>query len=595
MTDRSIPARFEVLDEIAHGEGEILLRARDLLLQREVVLRRPAPELTRTWPDASMRAAEMRSARALAQVRHPGVVRLLDVLETADGALVVLEPVAGESLSEIQAREVRLDPARVEQLGRDLADALTAVHAQGVVHRGVSAANVIVRADGTPCLLGFVFAKFVDRASPQSSILYHNRFDPAAHVALPPHPAPEQIAGQAADARADQFALGWVLYEALTGAAPYPRDREPETWTDPTDPVKHVPGTSRALSQALLRCLKRNPARRFASVAEFGAALARANSPAVAAVDARPARAPKSKLVPLLTGFAVAAAAIAAIVALRAGGHSSEAAPDPRGIVQAEMPVARASGATYGPSFSSAKALLIGISDYSATGFSRLPNAELDVKELAKRLEALRASDPWEVRTLLGQEATRLAIKEALVDLARATQDPESRVFIYYAGHGQKDDLSEMNGFIVPVDARPEREDRSRSSYLMYEDCFDYFFNQTKAKHVLLALDCCYAGRIFRTRGAGEQASNKLLENKAHIVLSSSLEDEQAQDGEAGKHSPFARAFLELLLPARGVVTTSDLYAAITNALSAYPDQRPLMGHRSSDSDGQFVFFTQNP
>ena len=107
MTDSRIPGRFEVLDELAHGEGEKLLRARDTVLAREVVLRLPAPELARTWPDAPMRAAELRSARALAQVRHPGVVRLLDVIETPDGALAVLEPVAGETLAAILAREGR--------------------------------------------------------------------------------------------------------------------------------------------------------------------------------------------------------------------------------------------------------------------------------------------------------------------------------------------------------------------------------------------------------------------------------------------------------------------------------------------------------
>ncbi len=598
MNDPTIPARFEVLDEIAHGEGEILLRARDTLLQREVVLRRPAPELARTWPDAKMRAAELRSARALAQVGHKGVVRLLDVLETPDGALVVLEPVAGESLAEIAAREGRIDPARIQQIGRDLAEALGAVHGQGVVHRGVSAANVIVRADGSPCLAGFVFAKFVDRDAPQSSIQFRDRSDAGAPVALPPHPAPEQVAGQSADARADLFALGWVLYEALTGKPPYPRDREPETWTDPVDPTKLVPGMSKALGQALLRCLKRNPAQRFASAAELGAALAipAAGPASVGGAPAESARPSKSRLAPVLAAGGVLAAGIVAVILMRGDGRGAAAASG-RGLAQPDEPVSKAAGANYGDSFTKSYALLIGIQDYSGTGWKDLPNAESDVRALESQLLATKAWEGWDVKTLTNKQASKRAIKEALADLAEATQDPETRVFLYYAGHGDKDKYSDSDGFIVPADARPIADDKSRDSYLLYQEGWDFFFNRTKAKHVLLALDCCYGGGVEQRRGGGDQPTDKLLRRKAHLVFASSLKDESASDGVTGGHSPFAQAFLDTLKdPTRRSVTSSDLCAAITNALRDSPTQTPNLGYRAkSGGDGQFVFFTQRP
>lgn len=590
MTDSRIPARFEILDEIAHGEGEKLLRARDTVLAREVVLRLPAPELARTWPDAQMRAAELRSARALAQVRHPGVVRLLDVLETPDGALAVLEPVAGESLVEILAREGRLEPARVAAIGRDLAEALAAVHGQGVVHRGVSAANVTVRGDGSCCLGGFVFAKFVDRDAPQSSIQFRDRADSGAAVALPPHPAPEQVAGRAADARSDLFALGWVLYQALTGAPPYPREEEPETWREPADPARLVPSTPRPLAQALLVCLKRNPSQRYASAAELAAAIG-ATAPAAVAIR-EPA---KARLAPLLAGVGMAAAAVTLVLVLRARDPAA-AGDGGRGLADEPSPPRKATATEYGDSFSSSKALLIGIADYDGTGWPTLSNAERDVAALATQLEATRAWERWEVTSLYGEQATKRAIKDALADLSAETQDRESRVFIYYAGHGDKDEFSASDGFIVPADARPKSEDRSRDSYLSYRESFDLFFNRTKAKHVLLALDCCYGGGVMQLRGFDDDPADKLLRRKAHLVFASSLKDQKAVDGTSGKHSPFAQAFLDALRdPQRARVTSSYLGDRITQALGDLA-QSPQLGYRAQDGgDGQFVFFTQRP
>lgn len=589
MTDSRIPKRFDVLDELAHGEGEILLRARDTFLQREVVLRLPAPELARTWPDAKMKAAELRSARALAQVRHAGVVKLLDVLDTPDGALVVLEPVAGESLAEIVAREGRLDAERVRALALDVADALTAVHAQGVVHRGVSSASIVVRGDGTPCLAGFVFAKFVDRDAHQSSIQFRDRTE-TIPAALPPHPAPEQIAGAAADARADQFALGWVMYEALTGTAPYPRDREPETWSEPIDATKLAPGTPRTLASALARALKKNPSQRFASTAEFRAAVGGAPTADVPGSAAN--RREKSRLVPMLVGVAIAGVAL---VLVWRGGAETSASESPRGLAQPPEVFAK-SATEYGPSFNAAKALLIGISDYSGTGWGELANAERDVNALGDQLESM-SGDRWQVKRLLGANATKRAIKEELALLAAATQDPEARVFIYFAGHGDKDSLAANRGYVVPSDAKPALEDIGRDSYLLFEEGFDMFFERTRAKHVLLAVDCCYGGGVTQLRGATDQPTDKLLRRKAHLVFASSLKTEQAVDGVGGEHSPFARAFLDVLKDkSRKSVTSSLLSSAITQALEDSPNQTPNLGYRVSPSgggDGQFVFFTQ--
>ncbi len=191
------------------------------------------------------------------------------------------------------------------------------------------------------------------------------------------------------------------------------------------------------------------------------------------------------------------------------------------------------------------QALLIGIGDDSGTGWGSLANAERAVNALAAPLESMRAWDLWEVMTLSVPQATKRAIEDAFADLSESTQNPDSRAYIYCAGHGDQDLFSSEDCFIVPVDARPVAEEKGRSSYPMYSEGFDYLFNGTKAKLVLLSLDCCFGGGVSNLRGGVlDQPTDKLLRRKAHLVFSSSCEDEQAQDGEEGKHSPFAQAFL---------------------------------------------------
>src|SRR5689334_5293183 len=164
--------RFQILEELARCETGTLLRARDQLLQREVVLKLP-PEGARA-DGGSETERELREARALARVQHRAIVRLLDVLESPAGPVLVLEPTSGESLAERLLREQRLDPAAVRALALELAGALAAVHAIGVVHRGITLDQIVLLADGRPQLGGFGFAKFCGSASlfPGTTFLY---------------------------------------------------------------------------------------------------------------------------------------------------------------------------------------------------------------------------------------------------------------------------------------------------------------------------------------------------------------------------------------------------------------------------------------
>lgn len=282
-----IPDRFEILEELVSDEVERLVSARDTELEREVVLKMPGPGMVNALRTVDGSDRALREARTLARVRHPGVPRVLDVLELPTGPLLVMEPVAGHTLAQELRTHQRLAPERAREIGIQLAQALAAVHAQGVVHRNVCTAAIVLRPDGTPCLTGFRLAKF-DIGSTGTSIIYTGRSGSASGTAtfrredgmafeaaaalLPEHPAPEQLMGLAADERCDVFGLGCVLYDCLTGELAYPQD-DPSTRAQPEPPHKRTRGVSRKLSQVVMQSLDLRPSQRLPSAQALEQAL----------------------------------------------------------------------------------------------------------------------------------------------------------------------------------------------------------------------------------------------------------------------------------------------------------------------------------
>jgi serine/threonine-protein kinase len=565
MASSFLPGRFQVLEELSRTDDEILLRARDELLHREVWISRPAQE-TRASEDRAELARSLRQARALARVQHRGVIRLLDVLETEIGPVLVMEPAAGELLSDMLTRKGRLAPKETRDLAVSVCSALEAVHAAGVVHRGISSSSILLRSDGSPCLVGFVFAKF--HGTGQS--VFGTTFAYAGQKPLgpgeiappaPPYPAPEQILGQPADARSDLFGLGWVLYECLTGAGPYPADLDPDHWNAPTDPRRSAPGVAKCFAETILKCLSPSPAKRFASAREVREAIER--EPAASAEHApdRTAR-PATKKVAVVAGLALLLLGGGVWWALRAGGAGAAAAEETRGL---GAPRTNRNGTSHSDRYEHSRALLIGIGEaYAKHGFPVLPNAERDVATIGERLSTIATTEErWDVELLQGAKATHDGILARLRAIADAAQTND-KVFIYYAGHGIGHDVSERSGWIIPADGLTEDQDPSRKTWVRFDE-FGHLFDESQAKHVLVAMDCCYGGRLVASRaGAAAKYSRRLVAEPAKVILSSGRPHEQVSDGVRGENSPFARAFLDVLSRTDiDAVTTSDLYASI--------------------------------
>jgi hypothetical protein len=610
MPEPPLPERFQALEELARTECEVLLRARDRLLQREVVISRPG--LSTSAPaDPRELERSLRQARALARVAHPGVVRLLDVIETAAGPLLVMEPVAGETLAERLAREGRLEPESVRKLGVSLCEALEAVHAVGVVHRGISAANIVLRTDGTPCLSGFTFAKFGagELAMPGTTFIYDRRREkgaPAEARTLPPHPAPEQIGGQTADARSDLFGLGWVLYECLTGEEPYPRDRDPEHWDAPVDPRQLAPAALPALADAILKCLRTSPLKRFASAKDLREALeVGASATAAIAVGAGAARG-RRKRVTAVAGAALLLVGGGAYLALGpgsrgvgavlgAGSRESTRGVDPtrRGPLDPGNPFS-------GKVYENLWAVVIGINQYEkwpALSYA-VPDA-LAVKELLISSFGFHADHVLE---LIDRDATVANIRHVLGDELHQRTQSQDGVMVFFAGHGQTAKLpggGDM-GYLVPVDG--SAEENEYYSTLLPMSSVREISSLIPAKHVFFAIDACYSGLAATSERRMVEETKLMLWQHAQLrsrqILTAGGKGEPVIEKPEWGHSAFTYKLLEGLGKGMadsdqdGVITSTEIANYIKASVPGFSDHRqmPQFKSLSNDSEADFIF-----
>jgi hypothetical protein len=407
-------------------------------------------------------------------------------------------------------------------------------------------------------------------------------------AALPAHPAPEQLGGEAASARSDLFALGCVLYRALTGREALPEFFE-RGWSAPQDPARLVPETPRELAKVVLACLARSPISRPQSAAEVREQLRAAGTGQRTADGPKRARPRVSTAV----GAGAAALLLAGLGAWQLW-PSTSGAGAARGIATGEESgIVRDPGALFAAGFRSSRALLIGIGEsYRENGFPPLRNAVRDVEALEAALAGLPA-DRWETTVLTEEEATFDGIRAALAELEEALE-PEDRALIYFAGHGVPHERSGSSGFLIPADGESLEKDRSRTRWLHF-DAFDRFLKDASAKHVLLAMDCCYGGRLAAARSASvSDYQERFLTRPARVVLAAGRADEQVSDGIASGHSPFAQVFLDSLTHTGKAITSSMLHAEMLRTFTERGlPQTPVLAFPEDVPPGEFVFLLE--
>ncbi len=271
-------SHYRILDRLGSGGMGEVYRAEDLRLERLVAIKLVSTRLSEERPALERLLREARAASAL---NHPNIVTIYAVEETNEAAFLVMELVEGENLQD-RIRRTSLDLDTVLRFGSEIADALEVAHAAGIIHRDIKPSNILITPRGTAKVLDFGVAKRLEDldhsrgrvviADPDRTVTISNMAGTAAYM------SPEQVRGDAIDARSDLFGLGCVLYELASGT---PAFRGSDTAsvlraieTEEPTPIRRIrPDLPEPLESVIARAMAKDRDHRFASAAEMAAAL----------------------------------------------------------------------------------------------------------------------------------------------------------------------------------------------------------------------------------------------------------------------------------------------------------------------------------
>jgi serine/threonine-protein kinase len=249
--------------------------AQDQLLDRPVAVKVLFPELA---ADTSFVERFRREAQAAARLNHHNIVSVYDFGESDGSYFIVMEYVDGQTLRDVVRSEGPMAPVRAAGIAADVAAALGAAHAQGVVHRDVKPANVLISDEVKVADFGIARA-----GDPRESLTQTGMV-----MGTATYLSPEQAQGLPIDRRSDIYSLGVVLYETLAGRPPFIGDTPvaiayKHLHEEPVPPSEHNPDVSPALDAVVLKAMAKDPADRYGSAEEMGADLAGVATPAAGA------------------------------------------------------------------------------------------------------------------------------------------------------------------------------------------------------------------------------------------------------------------------------------------------------------------------
>jgi tRNA A-37 threonylcarbamoyl transferase component Bud32 len=288
LQGRILDGRYQLGALLGVGGMASVYLAFDRVLERQVAVKVLSPPYAQ---DPVFVERFRREARSAARLSHPNIVAVFDSGSDADQHYLVMEYVAGQSLAQLLADQGRLAPRRAAELTIEVCKALSAAHAQGLVHRDVKPANVLVGDDGRVKVTDFGIVKAAATATLTGTGVV---LGTAAYL------SPEQAQGGPVDARSDLYSLGCVLYELLCGTPPFGSgvDSPPvavatrHLHQPPEPPSAHNPQVDARLDAVVLTALAKDPVQRYRSALELQDALEQVLAgDAVAAGPGQPAAA----------------------------------------------------------------------------------------------------------------------------------------------------------------------------------------------------------------------------------------------------------------------------------------------------------------
>jgi hypothetical protein len=296
--EKRLGGRYRLLNELGRGGMAVVWRALDEVLGRPVAVKVLAG---RYAGDERFRARILHEARAAATLSHPNIAQIYDFGESDENGrpvpYVVMELINGPTLQQRVARGP-IPPRTVFRICGEIAGALAVAHADGLVHRDIKLANVMVTPAGAK-VVDFGIAAVVGPASPEDALL-----------GTPAYLAPERLTGGAIEPASDMYALGVLLYRLLAGVAPWSVETTTQmlsahVYLEP-EPLPALPGVPDAIADLVDGCLAKNPADRpdaAEASAVLGDAAEAASVPKTREADVRVTEADqKQSTVPALTG-----------------------------------------------------------------------------------------------------------------------------------------------------------------------------------------------------------------------------------------------------------------------------------------------------
>ncbi len=260
-------SHYEVKSKIGQGGMGIVYAAEDVRLRRRVALKvLPIGLVT----NEGRRRRFLREARSASAVQHANVATVFDVGESEGTVYIAMEHVEGQTLRTLLKADGALEPRRALEITTQMAKGLGRAHQAGVIHRDVKPENVMIMPDGGVKLLDFGLAKFARTADEAVGHSTGGSVEElASHVGrvlgTPAYMSPEQAAGGTVDARTDVYAMGIVLHEMLVGTRPAKRSSA----TAGALKSKVSPSFTRVID----KCLREEPAERYATASELAADL----------------------------------------------------------------------------------------------------------------------------------------------------------------------------------------------------------------------------------------------------------------------------------------------------------------------------------
>jgi serine/threonine protein kinase len=269
VTGRTLGGRYRVEGELGRGGMARVYRGTDLVLGRPIAVKVLSSQYA---GDGTFVSRFRREAQAAARLNHPNLVQVFDTGSDDGVQYIVMEYVEAKTLADYLSGGGRIMPDRAIELAASVCDALTVAHAQGVIHRDVKPANIMVTRDGHVKVTDFGIARVTTNETVEQT---------AAVLGTASYLSPEQAQGGAIDQRSDLYSLGCVLYEMLTGRPPFVADSpvavaSKHVLEQPVPPSRLNADVSPELDAIVMRALSKNPDDRYQDAAEMKEDLERA-------------------------------------------------------------------------------------------------------------------------------------------------------------------------------------------------------------------------------------------------------------------------------------------------------------------------------